>query len=199
VNRGPDEKPFTDDDVDLFQVRPRWGLAEFKVRENDDDLAYVGSIDPVTGVFTPNVDGPNPKRKWQANNVGDVFVTAEVELEVAVRPKPPKPAEKAPDAAKPDQGTQGSEPPPAPNGEGHSGEGTTSETPAQQTPAPQNTAQQAPAQQIPAAQAPFAAVTPPIEPQGPPPKEKKIFHARGHLIVTVPIYVRWAALDWEDR
>jgi quinohemoprotein amine dehydrogenase len=199
VYRGPDEKPFTDDDVDLFQVRPRWGLAEFKVRENDDDIAYVGTIDPVTGVFTPNVDGPNPKRKWQANNVGDVFVTAEIELEVAVRPKPPKPAEKAPDAAKPDQGTQGSEPPPAPGGEGTTSETPPQQTPAQQNPAPQNPAQQTPAQEIPAAQAAFAAVTPPIEPQGPPPKEKKIFRARGHLIVTVPIYVRWAALEWEDR
>ena len=74
-----------------------------------------------TGVFTPNVDGPNPARKWQANNVGDVFVTAEVELEVAVRPKPPKPAEKAPDQANQNpgnpKGSQGSAPPPAPGGE----------------------------------------------------------------------------------
>ncbi|HEU4418674.1 MAG TPA: quinohemoprotein amine dehydrogenase subunit alpha, partial [Planctomycetota bacterium] len=117
VHRGADEKPFTEDDVDLFQVRPRWGLAEFRVRENDDDLTYVGSIDPVSGVFTPNVDGPNPARKWQANNVGDVFVTAEVELEVAVRPKPPKPAEKAADPGNPDAGQGAAPPPTAPGGE----------------------------------------------------------------------------------
>ena len=203
VYRGPDEKPFTEDDVDLFQVRPRWSLEEFRVRENDDDLAFVGTIDPVTGVFTPNVDGPNPKRKWQANNVGDVFVTAEVELEVAVRPKPPKPAEKTPDPAKPDpaspnQGNNnqgnGAPPPSAPGGEG-----AASETPASETPAAQTTAQQTPTQQITPAQAPFATVAAPNEPQGPPPKEKKTFRARGHLIVTVPIYVRWAALEWEDR
>jgi len=194
VYRGPDEKPFTEDDVDLFQVRPRWGLAEFRVRENDDDLAFVGGIDPVTGVFTPNVDGPNPARRWQANNVGDVFVTAEVELEVAVRPKPPKPAEKAPDPGKPDPGTQGSAPPSAPGGEGTTA--SPAETPPPEAPAPQNPAQQAPPAKVPP---PFAVATMPDEPQGPPPKEKKTFRARGHLIVTVPIYVRWQALDWEDR
>jgi len=96
MHRGPDGKPYTPDDIDLFQVRPRWGLQEFMVRENDDDLTYVGVIDPTTGVFTPNVDGPNPVRKWSANNVGDVFVTAEVELDVAVRPEPKKPDEKKP-------------------------------------------------------------------------------------------------------
>lgn len=89
VYRGPDGKPYTEDDVDLFQVQPRWSLEEFRVREDDDDLAFVGAIDPATGVFTPNVDGPNPARKWSANNVGDVFVTAVVDLEVGVRPPPP--------------------------------------------------------------------------------------------------------------
>ncbi|MCK5941585.1 MAG: quinohemoprotein amine dehydrogenase subunit alpha [Planctomycetes bacterium] len=93
VHRGKDGKPYTDDDVDLFQVRPKWSLQEFRVRDDDDDLAYVGSIDPQTGVFTPNVDGPNPARKWQANNVGDVFVCCEIELDVPLRP----PEKKAPD------------------------------------------------------------------------------------------------------
>jgi len=86
VHRGPDKKPYTDDDVDLFQVRGKWQLAEFAVRDNDDDLQYVGSIDANTGVFTPNIDGPNPKRKWQANNVGDVFATFETTLDIPVRP-----------------------------------------------------------------------------------------------------------------
>ncbi|MBK8098597.1 MAG: hypothetical protein IPK26_15915 [Planctomycetes bacterium] len=100
VHRGKDKKAYTDDDIDLYTVRPKFGLAEFAVRENDDDLQYVGAIDPVSGVFTPNIDGPNPARKWQANNVGDVFVTAEVELDVPVRPPEPKPEPKP--AAKPD-------------------------------------------------------------------------------------------------
>ncbi|HIE71852.1 MAG TPA: hypothetical protein EYP98_17655, partial [Planctomycetes bacterium] len=79
-------KPYTKDDVDLFQVRGKWALAEFAVRDEDDDLQYVGTIDATTGVFTPNVDGPNPKRKWQGNNVGDVFVTFETSLDIPVRP-----------------------------------------------------------------------------------------------------------------
>ena len=36
-------------------------------------------------------------------------------------------------------------------------------------------------------------------PQAMPARETKTFFARSHLIVTVPIYVRWPVLDWEDR
>ncbi len=32
-----------------------------------------------------------------------------------------------------------------------------------------------------------------------PARERRTFRARSHLIVTVPLYVKWAALDWEDR
>jgi quinohemoprotein amine dehydrogenase len=141
VHRGKDEKLHTDDDVDLFVVKPRWGLAEFRVRDNDDDVQFVGSIDPATGVFTPGIDGPNPARKWQANNLGDVFATAEVDLDVPVRPAPAKA-----DAAKP------------------------GEKPADVPPA-----------------------------QNPPARETKRFFARGHLLVSTPLYTRWTALDWEDR
>ncbi|MEO6595132.1 MAG: hypothetical protein ABIP94_10310, partial [Planctomycetota bacterium] len=168
MNRGPDEKPFTEDDVDLFQVRPRWGLAEFRMREDDDDLKYVGSIDPVTGVFTPNDDGPNPARKWQTNNTGDVFVTAEVELDVAVRPEPPKPAEKP--------ATAPGDKPADPNRPGEPDKPTAAET----KPVPPK---------------PPAPAVPP----GPPARERKTFLARSHLIVTIPLYVRWQVLDWEDR
>ena len=162
MHRGKDEKPFTADDVDLFQVRPKWGLEEFKVRENDDDLKYVGSIDAMTGVFTPGVDGPNPVRKWQANNVGDVFVTAEIELDVAVRPEPKKPEPKTADK-------------PAEKKDGET---------------------------APVAEKPAPKVEKPVVPEvpaGPPAREKKLFRARSHLIVTVPLYVRWNALEWEDR
>ena len=177
MHRGKDEKPFTPDDVDLFQVRPRWALAEFKVRENDDDLQYVGSIDPVTAVFTPNVDGPNPARKWQANNVGDVFVTAEITLDVPVRPEPKKPAV---DEKKDDKKTEPAKPEPGQAGE--------------------STPPTAPAKPVEVAKTPPP--TPPISPTppaGPPAREQKLFQARGHLIVTVGLYVRWNALEWEDR
>ena len=55
------------------------------MREDDDDLKYVGTIDAQTGLVTPGIDGPNPERKWQANNVGDVYVEATVKLDVPVR------------------------------------------------------------------------------------------------------------------
>ena len=35
----------------------------------------MGAIDD-HGLFTPNVDGPNPKRRGNGNNVGDVWVIA---------------------------------------------------------------------------------------------------------------------------
>ncbi|MBM3975161.1 MAG: quinohemoprotein amine dehydrogenase subunit alpha [Planctomycetes bacterium] len=143
VHRGKDEKAFTADDVDLFVVKPTWGLAEFIVREDDDDVRFVGGIDPQSGVFTPAIDGPNPQRKWQANNFGDVFVTAAVDLDVPVRPAPKPPAE-------PGKSGQKSPPPAEP-------------------------------------------------PAGPPAREQKRFLARGHLLVTTPLYTRWSALDWEDR
>ena len=172
MHRGKDGVPFNEDDVDLFQVRGKWALAEFAVRDDDDDLQYVGSIDPATGVFTPNVDGPNPARKWQANNIGDVYVTFEATLDVPVRPiekAKPKPAD----------------------GEDAEPEGASEEAGGAQ-----------PAGNAPAANEPAVAETPEPEvatPQAVAKREQKTFFARSHLIVTVPIYVRWQVLDWEDR
>jgi quinohemoprotein amine dehydrogenase len=158
VHRGKDGKPYTKDDVDLFQVRGKWALAEFAVRDEDDDLQYVGTIDATTGVFTPNLDGPNPKRKWQANNVGDVFVTFETSLDIPVRaPEKKKTDDDEGDDKDDDEGD-------AENKDGDKKAAEVSE------------------------QAPKVAA-----------RETKKFLARSHLLVTVPIYVRWQVLDWEDR
>lgn len=77
---GPDGKPGTDDDVSLGPVPARWALEEFVSTPNDDDIKFVGAVDD-SGLFTPNVEGPNPDRKKQANNFpvenyGDVWVVA---------------------------------------------------------------------------------------------------------------------------
>jgi len=77
---GPDGKPHTDDDVSLGPVSAHWGLEEFVSTPTDDDVKFVGSLDDA-GLFTPNVEGPNPQRKKQANNFpvnnyGDVWVAA---------------------------------------------------------------------------------------------------------------------------
>jgi len=187
VHRGKDNKPFTDDDVDMFAVQPRWSLAEFAVRDDDDDIQYVGALDPVTGRFTPNIDGPNPRRKWQANNIGDVLVTAEVELETPIRPPDPKPVEEPPPADKP-----------AERSAEHQAEHQDGGDPPPHSPGPGEQQPQQSAAPPPAAVKPAAA---PIEDPSPraPKTERRTFRARAHLIVTVPLFARWNALEWEDR
>ena len=75
-SKGPDGKPDTKDDVELGLVDALWTIEEFTATFNDDDKDFVGEIDAETGLFTPNIDGPNPKRKNSANNFGDVWVVA---------------------------------------------------------------------------------------------------------------------------
>lgn len=73
---GPDGKPNTKDDIDLGIVDAAWSIEEYTATYDDDDKDFVGTIDEKTGLFTPNLDGPNPKRKHGTNNYGDVWVVA---------------------------------------------------------------------------------------------------------------------------
>jgi quinohemoprotein amine dehydrogenase len=89
VAHGPDGKPNTKDDIELGLVDASWTIEEYAATYDDDDKDFVGAIDPKTGVFTPNVDGPNPKRKHGTNNYGDVWVVASYQptaAEAAARP-----------------------------------------------------------------------------------------------------------------
>jgi quinohemoprotein amine dehydrogenase len=74
-NRGPDGKPQTPDDVGLGTVEVEWSIDEFPATFDDDDKDFVGVLDS-NGLFTPAIDGPNPKRKKGVNNYGDVWVVA---------------------------------------------------------------------------------------------------------------------------
>lgn len=74
-NDGPDGKPDTEDDLELGLVDVRWGIEEYGVTYADDDTVFVGAIDQ-SGLFTPAIDGPNPKRSGNRNNIGDVWVVA---------------------------------------------------------------------------------------------------------------------------
>jgi quinohemoprotein amine dehydrogenase len=74
-HNGADGKPDTADDLKLGPVNVTWSIEEFTATFDDNDKEYVGKLDD-TGLFTPNVDGPNPKRPRNANNVGDVWVIA---------------------------------------------------------------------------------------------------------------------------
>lgn len=144
MHRGPDKKLYTKDDWPIKVVPAKWRLEEFHVRENDDDLAYVGALVRDTGVFTPEREGPNVNRRWKANNIGDVYVVAEAKLTVAKRPPEPK---KKPAPEKKPEGA---------NGGGHGGP-----------------------------TAPSTDRDPAVE------YVEKEFKARGHLLVTVPLYIRW--------
>jgi quinohemoprotein amine dehydrogenase len=73
---GPDGKEGTADDIELGPVKATWKLEEFIATIGDDDVDFVGNLDPVSGLFTPALDGPNPKRKFGRNNYGDVWVVA---------------------------------------------------------------------------------------------------------------------------
>ena len=75
VSYGTDGKPGTADDLDLGPVDARWSVEEYTATFKDDDIKFVGEI-AQSGLFTPNVDGPNPKRSGNRNNIGDVWVVA---------------------------------------------------------------------------------------------------------------------------
>ena len=74
-HNGADAKPDTDDDIEIGAVDVAWGLEEYGVTYDDDDIKFVGKIDQ-RGLFTPNLDGPNPQRSMSRNNIGDVWVVA---------------------------------------------------------------------------------------------------------------------------
>ena len=82
-HNGPDKTPNTDDDWNLGLVDATWGMEEYAATFDDTDVKYVGTID-AAGLFTPNVDGPNPERRMSEadqfgrNNVGDVWIVANV-------------------------------------------------------------------------------------------------------------------------
>jgi quinohemoprotein amine dehydrogenase len=73
--RGVDGKNNTADDVELGPIDVTWSMEEYLSVYGDDDKEFVGTLSP-TGLFTPALDGPNPKRKFSRNNYGDVWVVA---------------------------------------------------------------------------------------------------------------------------
>lgn len=72
-HNGPDKRQNTADDIELGQAPVTWSIEEFPVTIADDDAKFVGKID-AKGLFTPNVEGPNPERSGNRNNLGDVRV-----------------------------------------------------------------------------------------------------------------------------
>ena len=87
-SNGPDGKPDTKDDLDLGPVNAAWSIEEFTAVFGDDDKTWAGTID-AGGLFTPALDGPNPKREGSRNNVGDLWVVATLAADSALKPKAP--------------------------------------------------------------------------------------------------------------
>jgi quinohemoprotein amine dehydrogenase len=75
-SNGADGKPDTKDDLALGAVDATWTIEEYTATFDDDDRKFVGEIDASRGLFTPALDGPNPARSGNRNNVGDVWVIA---------------------------------------------------------------------------------------------------------------------------
>jgi len=75
-HNGPDGKPNTKDDLNLGRVDAKWSVEEYSATFGDDDVKWVGVLGS-DGRFTPNVDGPNPERVGNRNNIGDVWVVAD--------------------------------------------------------------------------------------------------------------------------
>jgi quinohemoprotein amine dehydrogenase len=82
-SRGPDGRTDTADDIELGLVDVQWSMEEFAATYDDDDIKYVGTLDAKTGRFTPNIDGPNPARVGERNNIGDVWVVARHNVEAS--------------------------------------------------------------------------------------------------------------------
>ena len=85
--RGEDNKLRTPDDIELGPIEVNWSVEEFYASFGDDDKEFVGSLDN-KGLFTPNLDGPNPQRKFSRNNYGDVWVVATSKTEKDKEGKP---------------------------------------------------------------------------------------------------------------
>ena len=77
---GMDGKQGTPDDIAVGPVDVTWSTQEFLAVYYDDDAKYVGALSPAA-LFTPNVEGPNPERRFGRNNYGDVWVVATAKSE----------------------------------------------------------------------------------------------------------------------
>ena len=80
-DNGADGKPDTADDISLGLVNASWSIEEYTAIYGDEDIKFVGAIDPATGLFTPNIEGPNPDRVGSRNNVGDVWAVAKYDAD----------------------------------------------------------------------------------------------------------------------
>jgi quinohemoprotein amine dehydrogenase len=71
---GPDKRQGTADDIKVDVLDVAWTMEEYTATLEDDDIKFVGALDPKSGLFTPSNEGPNEQRSGDRNNIGDVWV-----------------------------------------------------------------------------------------------------------------------------
>jgi quinohemoprotein amine dehydrogenase len=77
---GPDAEIGTADDLRIGRVPANWTVEPWNEQAVlDQDLSFAGKMDKDSGVFTPAGAGPNPERKYQTNNAGNLKVVATVQ------------------------------------------------------------------------------------------------------------------------
>ena len=79
-SNGADGEAGTGDDMRIGPVAAAWTVEPFNAQaESDQDVRFAGQMDKDSGVFTPAAAGPNPERKYQTNNAGNLKVVATVD------------------------------------------------------------------------------------------------------------------------
>jgi quinohemoprotein amine dehydrogenase len=78
---GADQQPGTSDDLDLGYIDAvTWRtVPRDEGAEQDNDVAFAGNMDPITGRYVPAAAGPNPQRARSTNNAGNLNVVARYE------------------------------------------------------------------------------------------------------------------------
>lgn len=74
---GDDAQIGTEDDLRIGSMPANWSIQAWNEQAvSDQDVRFAGEMDKDNGVFTPGAAGPNPERKYQTNNAGNLKVTA---------------------------------------------------------------------------------------------------------------------------
>ena len=83
---GEDGKSGTKDDIRIGFVPAKWHVQPFdEAAKRDNDVAFAGAMNASTGMFTPALAGPNPKRRMSTNNAGNLKVVAELQDQTDLR------------------------------------------------------------------------------------------------------------------
>jgi len=80
IAAGADGEVGTDDDVRIGYMPASWDALPWDhLAVRDEDLKFAGELDPVNGVFSPSLAGPNPDRKYGTNNAGHLAIQGTVQ------------------------------------------------------------------------------------------------------------------------